>query len=323
MPDKSNPGVLRRAFVDICRGYSTSIHQDVTIYIRHLGHQDHLFLDDLSKTYLDEARSKGAPTEEERLKYIIDKQLWNDAREREITIQKDTILRFEDGKKQEVRPSIIRNYDKQIGEEKAKLDKILMEKAEKIGPTAEHYAQQRINDYYIINNLFLNKELTQHLFTESDFEDFPDSTVQEIVESYNKAVEPCNGSYLRHLVVQDFFVDYYILCADNLYMFFGKPIANLTFYQIRLGNAARYFKSLLEHTDMSKLPPETRHDPDAIERLFTVQKNNVAMQAENKVPVAMSKEDQKSLGVESQMSPLPKTNMGFHDYLQHMIKNRK
>lgn len=323
MEEKPNLGVLRRAFADICRGYSVGFYQDTSIYVKHLSHFDYLSLEDRMLSYQAEARAKGAPTEADRLKYIILKGLWGQDREKEIDRQRDTILRFEDGKKQEVRPSIIQNYEKQIEEEKSKLENILNEKALKIGTTAELYAQQRLNDYYIINNIFLNKDFSQPLFTESDFEDFPDSTVQEVVNFYSKTVEPCSSSYLRYLVVQDFFIDYYNLCSDNLYMFFGKPVSDLTMYQIRLGNTARYFKSLIEHTDMSKLAPGTKNDPDAIERLFIVNKNNTSMQAENKIPVNMSASDQKALGLESQMSPLPTKNLGFSEYLNHMIKHQK
>ena len=51
---------------------------------------------------------------------------------------------------------------------------------------------------------------------------------------------------------------------------------------------ARYFKSVLDHTDLSKLDSSVRGDPDAIERMHISQKNSATMQAEGKLPANLT-----------------------------------
>lgn len=322
-PGPSQLTVLRRAFVDVCRGYSSCVHQDSHVYVRHLSHREHVLYDALQADYIAEARARGAFTEEERLADVIKRGVWSQAKEDDIAFQRDAIIRLEEGKRQLANPSMIESLERQIAGEYDKLNAIYSDRMTHIGVTAEAYAHQRLNDHYIINNLFKDAALTQPLFTETTFEDFSDVEVREISDMYNRVSEPCLDSSLRRLAVQDFFIQYYAMCGDNLFTFYGRAVVDLTFYQIRLGNMARYFKSLLEQTDMSKLPRNLRHDPDEIERHFTATKNAGSMQAEGRVPTNLSKQDIERLGLKDQMAVLPKRNLSGAEFMNHLVKTSK
>lgn len=315
--------LLRRAFVDICRGYSIGQHKGVSLYVKHLSHRQHMDFEDIQLGFHEEAVKKGALAEVDRLKYLVDKGLWTTDREDGISRQRDTVIRFEEGRKQLIVPSLMKQHEAQIESERKKLSDMLIQRAQTMGITAEVYAQQRLNDYYILHNLFLDKELTRPVLTEGDFEDMTDTEVQEIVSAYNKATDPSSDTNLRLLAVQDFFMSYYSLCNDSLADFFGRPVAEMTYYMIRLGNSARYFRSLIEHMDMSKVPPSERNDPDAIERLSTSQKNSASMAAEGKVAnVGLTKDDIEKLGLQGQMAKVPKTNMSFDQLIDHARKTQ-
>lgn len=323
MAPASNVTVLRRAFVDVCRGYSVGSYQGHPLYVRHLGHVDHLDFDDVQLGFHNEALSKGALTEVDRLESLIAKGAWSQAKEDEIARQKDTIIRFEDGKKHLVLPSIVRAQEESIKVERGKLNMMLNDRANKLGMTAEVYAGQRLNDHYIIHNLFKDRELTQPFFTESSFEDFNDSEVEDIMKAYDEAVSPCGDLNLRRLSVAEFFIGYYSACNDNLSTFFGCPVVRMTYHMVRLGSYARYYKSLMENSDMSRLPREKRIDPDAIEQAFQTQKAGSALQAEGKVPVGMTASDMKELGLQGQMSKLPKGNASFEQLIKHAKANSR
>lgn len=318
MSQAPNLTLFRRAFVDVCRGYSIGEHEGKKLYIKHLSHFQHLSYDDKQATYHAEAVAKGALTEEDRLSYLIKNGQWSDAKEKEIAVQRDTIIRFEEGKKALLVPSHIKRHEEDTQKEREKLVKMLVERGNLMGITAEVYAQQRLNDFYTINNLFSDEGLTLPFLTEDSFEDLGDSMVEDITSAYNRAVEPCSDTNLRKLSVQDFFVSYYALCGDSAADFFGTAVANLTFYQIRLCSFARYYKHLLEHTDINRIPREQRNDPEAIDRAFTSQKNSAGMIDEGKVPTNMTQEDVKALGLEGQMTRPPQRNMNAIDYLKHL-----
>ena len=318
MDSATNPTtLLRRAFVDVCRGYSVGTYQDKALYVRHLGHVDHLDFDDIQLGFHKEALSKGGMSEADRLASLMSKGAWSQEKEDQIAQQKDIIIRFEEGKKHILLPSILRAQEASIIAEKEKLTKMLIERGNKLGMTAEIYATQRLNDYYIIHNLFKDKGLKEPFFTESSFEDFNDSEVENIMKSYEEATVACGDSNLRRLSVADHFMSYYAACNDNLSIFFGRPVIEMTYHQIRLGSYARYFKSLMENSDMNRLSRDKRNDPDELERAYGVQKNSAALQAEGKVPVGMTKEDIDQLGLKSRMSKLPSHNASFEELIRH------
>ncbi len=118
---------LRRAFVDVCNGYSCAYYKNLPIFVRHLSHFEHLQYDVLQLRFEEEAKKKGAKTEEERLSALLKKGLWNKSKDKTIEEQKSYITGLEEGKKTATHPSLTREYEKQIDEEKGKLNKLLIE----------------------------------------------------------------------------------------------------------------------------------------------------------------------------------------------------
>ncbi len=233
---------LRRAFVDICQGYSETTFEDKPLYIRHLSHKQHLQYDLLQARFEERARKLGAPTEAQRLIELRAAGLWSDQKDRNIANQKEGIVRFEEARKTVAQPSVLRGYDTQIAQEKEKLTRMLVERAELIKITCEVHAQRLLNDHYVITNLFSDKGLTESRFPPEVFEDFSDSEVEAILAVYHSAIDPCGDTFLRQLAVQDFFMSYYGLCGDKADSFYGRPICEMTYYQVRLANVAKYFK---------------------------------------------------------------------------------
>ena len=313
--------LLRRAFSDVCRGYSASVYQSTPVYVRHLSHREHGDFEETQERFRQEALSKGALSETDKLADLIKRGFWSQDREDDIARQRESISQFEQGKRTMIVPSMIRRQEEQIKEQKDKLIKMLGERMEKMGVTAEVYAQQRLNDYYILHNMFSDNKMSRPLFIQDQFDDLSDSEIQTVVDIYNKTTECCSDENLRLLSVQDFFVSYYSQAGDSLSNFFGRPVIEMTYYMIRLGNMARYYRSLMDNMDMSRLPREQHNDPDAIERAFQSQKNQSQMAAQGKVPnVGLSKEDIKEMGLQDQMAKLPTKNMNFEEMITHVRK---
>lgn len=314
---------LRRAFRDVCRGYSTASHQGTALYLRHLSHQQQLDYEDIQERYHREALSQGALTETVRLEQLVKQGLWAHSREDEIAQQKDLISRLESGLKQMSQISMVRTTTAQIEAEKTKLYQMLGKRGAALGITAEAYARQRLNDHYILTNLYRDPLFTVPAVGGEAFDDMSDSEVQGLVDVYNATSEPCSDANLRLLSVQDFFISYFNLCGDTLSDFFGRPVAEMTYYMIRLGSAAKYFKGLLENMDTRGLRPDERGDPEAIERTYLSQKNLAHDQAAGRVSnVGMTKEDIRASGMEGRMAKLPDRNLNnINDFMGFIKKN--
>ncbi len=312
--------LLRRAFVDVCRGYSVGTLRDQTVYIRHLGHFAHVGYEDIEDGFKRDAVAQGALTEAQRLDQLYAKGTWSPTREGEANRQRDSIARMEDGRKTIAVPSVLRSHEEHIGRERKKLMDMLLERARTVGETAETYASRRLEDYYLVSNLFADKGLTTPLLTFEAFDALGDDEVEAIHQVYRVATEPCSDANLRRLAVQDFFASYWALAQDDAQAFYGRAVCELTYYQVRLCNYARYMKALLDNTDLLKLSPEQRNDPDAIERINTTQRNQAAMTAEGKVPVGLSSQDAKEMGV--QFSPVPPPGLSGVELVRWMQKQQ-
>lgn len=316
--------LLRRAFVDVCRGYSVGqLKTGQTVYIRHLGHREHADYEEVQMGFEAEAKAQGAQTEKDRLEHLYSKGLWSKDKEKAIETQRDFIARLEDGRKTIAVPSVLRSHEEQIKREKENLIKQITERATVLRETVETYAERRLEDYYLVHNLFSDKELTILVFDPEEFDNLPDGDIESIHETYKQALEPCSDANLRKLAAQDFFVSYYTLATDNPQSFFGKPIYELTYYQVRLLNQARYMKAILDNTDTSRLAPEKRNDPDAIESLHITQKNMDALKAEGKAPTGLTSQDLSETGMKNQFSAVPPEGLSGLELIQWLRKNNR
>jgi hypothetical protein len=287
------------------------------VYIKHLSHFEYIQYEELSDQYRKEAE-ESIPNEKNKLKYLIDNNLWNNDKETEIERQRDYIMRLQEGRKTFSQPSMLANHDKLISEESGKLTRMLTERFNLLGLTAEMYAERQINDYYMLHNLFVDDRLVTPLFSEEEFEDLSDDDVSNITQCYDTAIKGCSEDYIRRLSVQDFFMRYYTLCDNNISFFYGKPICQLTHYQVSLGNYAKYYRSLIENYDLSNMTPEKRQDPEEIEKFVNVKKNADKALEKGMAPVNMSKDDIKTLGLQDKIAKMPNKAMNSQEFIAHM-----
>lgn len=306
MPTPQQLTLYRRAFVDVCNGYSVGrTKAGDTVYVRHLSHVHHQFYDALQAQFEAEAVAQGAQSEAQRLDQLYAKGEWSPARETEIATKRDFISRLEDGRRLLPLPSQQKGHEEHIAREKETLLKTLNERARLVGETTETYAARRLDDYYLAHNLFRNSELTAPYYAPETFDALSDDEVDAIREIYREAVEPCSDVNLRKLAAQDLFMSYYTLAPDDARAFFGRAVCELTYYQVCLLGSARYVKALIDNTDMTKLSPEQRNDPEALERAHTSQKNMAKIQADGAVAVGMTPEDVKATGQQFHAPPPP------------------
>lgn len=314
--------LLRRAFVDICRGYSIARYDNRQIYIRHLSHFEHLEYESLQADFEAYAKSRGAKTQEEKLEELIKEGLWSKAKDRELLEEEDFLKRLEEGKRVIALPSMMTHQENQISEQQKKLLQLRTEKAKLLKMTVEVYAQTRLNDHYVITNLFEDQTFQKPLFNEPDFDLLSDKEVEDLLDVYHNCIDDLlSETSLKLLVVQDFFMSYYVLCAEDPKSFFDKPVSCLTYYQVRLLNLARYFKSIMENTDLTKVDPSVKNNPDALERLYLAQKNLREAEAEGRTPGNMTQEDIKTMGMQGKFTKIDKEMTGL-DAIRHLQGQR-
>ena len=314
---------FRKTFAEICEGFSKTFYRDEIIYIKHLSHLDYVYYEDIQNQFEEDARKKKLPDEQQKLDFLIKNNLWSKKKESEIEQIKDFIGRLSETKKKQILPSAIKDYERQIKEEEDKLKIILDEKYLLIGMTVESYSQRMVNDYYIINNIYKDSKCSELFFNKQSFEDLEDEEVSNIITIYNKSSELFSDDNLRKLSLQEFYQSYYYLCNDNLMDFYGKPIINLTFHQVKLGNYSKYFKSLLESTESNKIPKEARFDPDKLENYINAKRESDKVLENSNANGATSlvgatNQDLEELGLQNQVAKFPNKEMNSQELMKFL-----
>lgn len=264
---------LRKAFLDICNGYSKMLLDKSVVYIKHLSHKEHIDLDEVEEESLSRAKAAGLPDEKTQLDFLKKEGLWTDKNENEIVQQELFLKQMNDGKKHLILPSILEVHLRQIKEGEEKLQLILLKRKKLIGDTCESLATKIVNEYYIYRSLFKDKDLKNNLFSEEEFNDLSDEELEKITIIYNKSIEYCSEDNIKKIALQDFFLNYFYLIDEDIYSFFGKPVIDLTYYQLKLINYAKYFKGIFSQFPIESIPNDIKKDPDKLVSYVETLKN--------------------------------------------------
>ena len=295
---------LRKAFRDIAVGYTHGVFLARSGYVKHLSYADQISFDSVREEFIQTAKSNGILTNDERVAQMKAQGEWSDAKEKEITDCRMMIEGIQEGKKANMKmPSLVKRYNDQLKEQEKAMAQKLSVKNRLIGLTCESYADREVNDHFIFSNLFSDKSMETPLFSEVEFQYMNDDSMGELIDNYNTAMEGCSAQNIKKLAMQAFFQEYFGLVGENLSQFFGRPICNLTFMQVKLLAYGRHFSNIYQNHDISKFPKSVMEDPDMLtDYAVAAAKGKEEMQKqgaydEGAVVIGAKKEDAKVLGI--------------------------
>lgn len=262
---------LKVIFSEILRGYTLVENKDFgKIKIKHFNNFDSAELDIKNRYFYEKARDQGLPTREQKIEYLLKEDIWDEKKNKEILNLKTMIAGLKNSKSKVFLQAHIDNINRQLEENQLKLAHLEIQKEELIGFCAENYAQRRINEHYMQKAIL--KDNGEFLLSNEDFEDLQQDELMGLISTYNKNTRKFESPNLKKISLSGFFTNLFYLCENNAYTFFGKPLVELTFYQVELFGYARYYKSLMESSE-SKVPDEVRQDPEKIVEWFESSKS--------------------------------------------------
>lgn len=318
--------LLKKAFADIAVGYS---HGDILgrpCYIRHVSYYNQIDYERKKEFFFNDAKKNGLLTNEERIEQLRKTGEWTEKKDAEIKNTKIIIESLSTTKANAKHPSMIAGLNKQIKQQEEIVSSLENERANLIGLTCEVYAEREINDYYVSTNIFKDVDLKYPLLTDSDVEYISNSEIANICVSYSKALEGCSEKNIKKLAMMPFFQKYFSLVGDNYSQFFGKPICNLTFYQVELLIYASQFKNIYVNNDTSSWPKHVFEDPDVLlDYANTVAKGKQEAQKqgaydEGTVVVGAKPEDAKALGLKTKNNIAKDVLKNGGDVLEYFSK---
>jgi hypothetical protein len=150
-----------------------------------------------------------------------------------------------------------------------------------------------------------------------------------LITDYNAAMEGCSTQNIKKLAMQGFFQEYFSLTGENISQFFGRPICQMTFMQVKLLSYGRHFGSIYQNNDLSKFPKNVLEDPDLLtDYAMAAAKGKEEMQKqgaydEGTVVVGAKKEDAKVLGVKSGGSVVADIMKNGGNFMDWAAKNAR
>jgi hypothetical protein len=254
---KAELSTLRYLYKDVINGYSKVDKHE--IYIGHLKETDIGELEERKIKLTEEARGKGLYDEEEKVKLLISEKMWSQEKEDDIKKLRQDIIVLQETKRKLILGRQIKQINKQIEFKSGTFKDLLEERAGEVGHTAEHYAQKKANEELVFKTFFKSSSLSEHFFSDEDFEELSNSDLDGYTVLYNAVNSQFSDGILKKMSVCPFFLNSFFVCENNTNLFFGKPVVDLTNYQIDVFSYGRYYKSIM--TECKPAPNELNEDP--------------------------------------------------------------
>lgn len=259
--DKIN--YLKKLYKEIVLGFSAFEHAGKPVFIKHFTELDNGEQETERIKWTNLGREKGLVEKEEKINFLIKEGYWT--REKEIEIEKlqkeisDTELLL----KNFVIKRQINSAKEKIRKSKEQLNQIENEKLEICGLCLEDFVNKKINELTIFNTFYKNKDLTEKLFSEEEFDCLPENQLGDLISLLNNFYVSFGHEQIKRISVCPFFVSIFSLANDDAFKFYGKRITDLTILQINLFSQAKYFKALIQSRAEQVTPPsDVLEDPD-------------------------------------------------------------
>ena len=295
---------LKLIFSEILEGYSRTISKVLgDIKLKLLNNFDAAISDIKKDMFYKKAIEKGLPSREAKIENLKRDDLWDkkrDERIKELTLINNGLNKTKSKLHIQTQIDAIK---KDISKNDIELSNLTFERESQIGFTAEEYAERRVNEYYM--QISIVNENNDLILKGETLENLDDEEISEIMTIYNSTMKRYKNENIKKISLANFFSNMFYLCGDDVYSFFGKPVINLSFYQIELFSYGKYFKSIIQNSE-EKIPDHILQDPEALIEWADSSKNAKKILEKTKVDgkegaatslVGASKEDMERAGL--------------------------
>lgn len=246
---------VKKIYKDIINEYSVLPldKEGKKIYVKHLTEVDLANIYEKYIEFLDKAKNIGLLEENQKLKLLYDKNIWDENKEKKILKIKEEIGYNTETKKKLIIAAQKKTIEDKIITLEKELEDIQKERFEVLGITAEDYANRKSNEYLIYLSFCKDEKLSNYFESEDDFYNLEIEDLIKYGILYQKFIALFDIKNLKKTAVAGFFINMFFLSKDNPFTFFGKPLSKLTYNQVNLFTIARGYKYTLERSGES--PP--------------------------------------------------------------------
>lgn len=283
--------ILRSGLSEILKGYSYDIEND--LYIKHMSLDDHVDYERVYSFFYERLKKRGVESSESLIERAISQDLWSE--EKDVKIK--DLLELNDQLKKTIQKSLAedmkKHAKKQLEDSYKEYENLLDQKYSITSSSIESITDKRMHEYYIINSLYLDENLSQKKFNEKDFDEIEPEELFKINKSYNKYTEKLRESNIRKISIKGFFRSSWDL-AENAYHYFGKPISQITYFQTNLAANANIFGNIFKN-----YPNIDSEDPEEIIEFAQMRHEAEKQKGKNRSFMGVDQDKMKRAGIES------------------------
>ena len=254
---------FKKLYQEIVMGFSVSTYMEKPVFIKHFSEMDNGRQAGQSTVFFNTAKKIGLLEREDKLQLLLKQGFWSIASEAEISELEKSISNSEMLIKNLIIKKQIKEAKQKKAEVESKLKELVDEKEECVGFCVENFVSQKTNELIIFNSFFKNKQLSQPLFSEEEFDNLSQSDISSLIKILNDFYAEFSHNQMKRICACSFFINLFSLSSKDVSSFFGTHVTNLTILQVNLFSQGRYFKSLMESRAENANPPsDVMGDPD-------------------------------------------------------------
>ena len=230
------------------------------VYFKHISQIDQREILSKSSIIRSDAKEKGLLFEKEALGDLIDQDMWSDEQEQEIQKISKEIESIKNVIGQLNLPSKRKKAEKHLIKLEKKLNEINLEKQNLLGLTIEKFVSNKLQRLTIEKVLFYDKNLKESVYENLYANDR--SKEIEVFEIQKQFFDKFSDKKISVAALSNYFSLYMPYCEDPFGVF-GKPLKDLTSYQLKLISMGRYYLSIFKNCS-KKIPENIAKDPDLL-----------------------------------------------------------
>ena len=230
------------------------------VYFKHLLQSEQRKLLSQKNIIRSEAKKMGLVTEDQALLDAIKIEMWSEEEESKIKELNEKIESLTNILGQLKLPSKRKLAQREFDKCKKELNLINHEKNKILGLTLEKYVENKLQRMIIEKILFSDKELKESVFKDLYVgENLKEAEAYKIQRDFFKKFSDEN---ISKAVLSNHF-SMYLPFAEDVIGIFGKPLKDLTIYQVKLLSFARYFLNIFKNCS-KKIPENIAKDPELL-----------------------------------------------------------
>ena len=252
----------KRVYHELINGYSVLTYDKKDIFVKHVSEYDLGALELYAEMHHKEAKKRGLPTEEEKVKLLIENGIWHDSDEKKIKNLIETLGTLQETHKKLFLKKQLKQSQKKIDDAQETLQALLTEKEELVGLTCEKYAERKSNEEIVYHCFFKDADLSERFFSRIEFEELHHVKLYDLIKEYNIISTRFSYTEMQRLAVLPFFANLFFMVEDDATKLYGGNIAQLTICQIELFNISKIYKAVVNQGNSP--PMEFYEDVDKL-----------------------------------------------------------